>query len=93
VWQREMRAVPGGDMRLAFVRALYIVKPLVLALPNSWLARPSQGRRVNSLAHAGAMPLTRVEVMPGRFVRCRIGDEEAVRAEFAKRQKRRRQNG
>ena len=28
----------GGDERLAFVRALYMVKPIFCALPRSWLA-------------------------------------------------------
>ena len=33
-WQKECDA--GDDERLAFLRALYITKPLVLALPMTW---------------------------------------------------------
>ncbi len=34
-WREEGEA--GGDGRLAFLRALYRVKPLVLALPTTWV--------------------------------------------------------
>ena len=85
-WQREIAAVPDGDVRLAFLRALYIVKPFVLALPNSWLADPATSRHnKRDFARIGQVPLVRVEVGPGRFVRCRQGDEEKVKAEFAQR--------
>lgn len=30
----------GGDTRLSFLRALYRVKPLILALPATWVQRP-----------------------------------------------------
>lgn len=35
VWRKE--AAMGGDDRLAFLRALYIVKPTICALPPSWI--------------------------------------------------------
>ena len=37
-WEVERANLSGkGDERLAFLRALYVVKPLVLALPATWL--------------------------------------------------------
>lgn len=36
MWQREERQ--GDEKRLAFLRALYRVKPLILALPHTWVA-------------------------------------------------------
>lgn len=35
LWQEERK---GGDDRLAFLRALYLSKPYILALPSIWLA-------------------------------------------------------
>ncbi len=37
VWDEEQARVQGGDVRLAFLRALFTVKPFVLALPCSWV--------------------------------------------------------
>lgn len=36
-WAEESR--PGGDRQLAFLRALYRVKPLILALPVTWILK------------------------------------------------------
>ncbi len=87
MWQREQEAVPAGDIRLAFLRALYMVKPLMLALPNSWLAQATHDRHVATAQapRVAAPALTRVEVSPGRFVSCLPGDAERVKAEFAQR--------
>jgi hypothetical protein len=38
-WQGELSGLPGGDVNLAFLRALYITKPLICALPVQWIAR------------------------------------------------------
>jgi len=35
-WKLEQEKVPGGDSRLAFLRALYVNPLLILALPPSW---------------------------------------------------------
>jgi len=43
-WQSEMAQVEGGDERLAFMRALYRVKPLVLAVPYMWGTRDGKDR-------------------------------------------------
>lgn len=76
---------PAGtlDERLAFVRALYVVKPRFCTLPRSWLAeetvravrdvRASEGRRKPM-----AQPLVTVQVRPGVAVKCKPGDEGAV---------------
>lgn len=36
LWFQEKRNLPGGDVRLAFLRALYQTKPLICALPVNW---------------------------------------------------------
>ena len=74
----------GGEPRLAFLRALYLVKPIFLALPRSWLADLAQRERSDQKAmlmsrdRHFAEPLIRVEVMPGRFVQCHARDKEKV---------------
>lgn len=75
-WERE-RA--GGCAQLAFLRALYQVKPLFLALPRSWLADRAappapRGNRLQPLPSG----LVRVKVGPARYVRCQPGEEQAV---------------
>lgn len=90
-WQAEM--ADGGEERLAFIRALYLVKPVFCALPRSWLAEVQErsaqdARTVQSIAlEPGA--LVRVEVGRNRFVRCRPGEEEQVRQRYAIQQMRR----
>jgi len=128
-WQEEIAAVPEGDPRVAFVRALYRVKPLFLALPRSWLTTAREMRRAvrpaalpkapvaqptvapasagveagtvtpppmaprpaaisprprRSKARKPSLPagLVRVEVAPNRYVTCKPGDEEKVKAEW-----------
>jgi hypothetical protein len=86
-WKREMEG--GGEKRLAFLRALYQVKPRLCILPTSWLVNVrsvslhtlSRGRI--GPAHNKVKPLVLVELEPGRFVKCHIGDEERVRAAFS----------
>ena len=36
-WKVEQEKLPGGDDRLAFIRALYLNPLLILALPPSWI--------------------------------------------------------
>ena len=81
-WRAE--CTDGGDERLAFLRALYMVKPIFLALPRSWLADLAQRERSDQKAmiisrdRHFAEPLVRVEVSPGRFVQCHARDKENV---------------
>ena len=85
-WKREFAG--GGDKRLAFLRAFYQVKPRVCVLPTSWLANIrsdsaqalARGRVIP--ARNTGRPLVKVELSPGRFVKCRPGDEEKVREQF-----------
>ena len=87
-WKREFSG--GGDKRLAFLRALYQVKPRLCVLPTSWLANirtdskqvVSRGRVIP--AHNKGKPLVMIELAKGRFVKCRPGDEEKVREQFKK---------
>jgi len=94
-WRAECR--PGDDERLAFLRALHIVKPRFCALPRSWLAeeerRAKQDAATDRNVRKTVKPLVRLELAPGRFVKCRAGDEEKVKAHFASLQRGRNQQG
>ena len=94
-WRQECA---GGDERLAFLRALHLVKPLFCALPCAWLSGDAQrgatGRRDKVFAVAGgalmevrpgkdqAPQLVQVQIAPGRYVQCKPGEEEATFAKF-----------
>jgi hypothetical protein len=76
----------SGEKRLAFLRAMYQVKPRVCILPRSWLAKIYERSKLDARAldvkdtrHTGPR-LIQVEIAPGRFVKCNPGDEERVRA-------------
>lgn len=77
---------PGGDKRLAFLRALYRVKPRLCALPVTWLAgvrgQTVAPYRRHGVQPAPSRPLVRLELAPGRFVKVHAGDEEKVLAQF-----------
>ncbi len=78
----------GGDARLAFLRALYQVKPLLLSLPRSWIGPtlpPLQYREKPT----PMMNLVQVMIAPGRYVSCRPGEEDIYRRRFADAQRRR----
>ncbi|NUM47599.1 MAG: hypothetical protein HUU38_23090 [Anaerolineales bacterium] len=84
-WSEDVQ--DGGDPRLAFLRALYLVKPHLYVLPVSWLLPERSTSRGGA---RGAVPrhtqaaqrtlgqLTRVEISPGQFVKCHPGDESRV---------------
>lgn len=90
-WVEETKQ---GDPRLAFLRAMYQVKPKLCVLPISWLAevqsrsRQDVYRSGRRSPNAGA-PLVTVELEPGRFVKCHAGDEDRVRAQFERQRGRR----
>jgi len=76
-----------GDERLAFLRALYIVKPTFCVLPRLWLADLAQRTHSDEMARSRTRerrgePLIRVEVAPGRYVQCHARDKEQVLARF-----------
>lgn len=79
----------GADERLAFVRALYMVKPRFCALPTTWLAdvakRAAQDMKIAAVrqkaGHAAA-GLVNVQIGPNQFVRCYAGQEAEVLHRF-----------
>ncbi len=84
-WQAEIERFPNAEPRLAFLRAHCLVKPRLCTLPRGWLMElpvrpPSRGasRRKGGRRKRGR-PLIRVEVTPGRFVRCHPEDAEKVK--------------
>ncbi len=83
VWQAE-----DGDERLAFLRALYQVKPLFLALPRSWLSEvpvvQEERKKPSSMTK-----LVHIEIAPGRYVCCRPDEVEMYRQRYAQLAKRR----
>lgn len=95
-WRQEC---DGGDERLAFLRALHLVKPLLCALPCAWLSGDAQrgavGRRDKVFTMVGGaltevrpgrsqpVKLVQVQIAPGRYVQCKPGEEEATFAKFA----------
>ena len=90
-WEcREQGAETPDDERLLFVYALYAVKPLFLALPRGWLheagALPQTvGVRPRSIGPervAPGAPLVRVEIAPGRYVRCHPDEVERYRERY-----------
>lgn len=89
---REERA-EGGDPQLAFLRAYYRTKPRLCAVPATWMS--DVGKRVGRgsvrpKATADApLPLVRVEIAPGRFVKCRAGEENRVKRQFEQRSQKR----
>jgi len=98
-WAAERAA--GPDSRLAFLRALYLCKPLFLALPRAWLGQETghsgetgSSRRGGRRVVAQGLPeLVHVEIAPGRYVCCRPDEVAAYAARFAQMQVRRRTTG
>jgi hypothetical protein len=91
LWEQECQN--GGDKRLAFLRALYQVKPKLCVLPTSWLAEVQQRSAEFARRFPPARPiktgkpLVTVELEPGRLVKCHAGDEEKVLAQFRRQKK------
>lgn len=91
-WLEEMETggpgVPGvdpaRDSRLAFLRAVYRVKPRLCVLPTSWLIAATFPPPPAVAKKARPGPLVQVELSPGRFVKVHAGDEERARAMFAR---------
>ena len=79
-WRRECEG--GGDERLAFLRALCLVKPRLLTLPRSWLAPEALAVPSGNRAATGGVRFVHVEIAPGRYVQCLPGEEARVKAQF-----------
>jgi hypothetical protein len=74
---------------LAFLRALYLVKPLFCALPRSWLAdvqkRVDQDARASKArVRSHQQTMVRVQIGPNMFVSCPEGQEEKTKERFAR---------
>lgn len=86
-YREERGESPYGELRLAFLRALYRVKPRLCVLPRSWLAEVQQkGYVMPRLPRAS--PLVQVEVAPGQFVRCRPENVDEVQKRFVRMRRR-----
>jgi len=77
----------GADERLAFVRALYLVKPRFCALPTTWLAdvakRAAQdAKALASRKNGRTLTLVNVQIGPNQFVRCQAGHENEALHRF-----------
>ena len=83
-WRNEL--CHGPNQRLAFLRAFYRVKPRMCALPTVWLSGAALPEsRVHARPQPGApQNLVNVEILPGRYARCKPGEEAAVKARFDK---------
>lgn len=82
-WNEQHK--PGYDRRLSFLRAFYIVKPVLCALPTSWLSVVEYGNQQDirrewkrATVSRRPEPLVTVEIEPGQFVKVHKGDEEAA---------------
>jgi hypothetical protein len=86
-WQAELGR--GEDKRLAFLRAIYQVKPRLCVLPVTWLANVRQ-ESYQPASRARPKPvgvrLVQVELAPGRIVKVREGDEARVKKRFEEQQ-------
>ncbi len=93
-WVQELEG--GGEPRLAFLRAVYRIKPRLCVLPRTWLAEIAEqarqatmrGTRVRPQSTAGE-PLIQLEVAPGVTVQCRESEGQMMRERWAKRLARR----
>lgn len=82
-WREECRHY--SDERMAFTVALHRCMPRVCTLPRSWLVRGEERDQADRKwsGNRKAVVLVQVEVAPGRFVRCRSGEEALTRKAFA----------
>jgi len=77
----------GGEKRLAFLRAMHRVKPMICTLPASWMGAQAASAVASTRAKPrgkvpGSGALVRIEIAPGRYVRCRESDEAQVRERY-----------
>lgn len=88
-------AAAGGEMRLAFLRAMHRTKPILCTLPRTWLP-DVQEQSVQVAHHRKATPtpvrdgnLVLVEVRRNVFVKCHPGDEAKTLEDYRIRHMRR----
>ena len=80
-----------GDERLAFIRALYMIKPIFCALPLSWLSEVRKhgkgaagARATRTHTVSAGQGLVLVQVGPNQHVKCKPGQEDAIKKRFLK---------
>lgn len=87
-WAEELARFEAADDQLAFLRAMYRVKPRLCVLPVSWLAEVRQASyqhlRSRPRSLNSGRPLVQVEIEPGRTVKVHAGDEDRAREHFAR---------
>jgi hypothetical protein len=88
-------ATSGGEVRLAFLRAMHRVKPILCTLPRTWLldvqeqaVQAARKRKVTS-APVKDGNLVLVEVRRNVYVKCRPGEEATVLEDYKLRHMRR----
>jgi hypothetical protein len=90
-WRADCASTNGDapEERLAFLRALYLVKPLFCSLPRSWLAdaqkrmdQEAKAVKLRSKVHQQTM--VRVQIGPNMFVSCPEGQEAKTVERFAR---------
>lgn len=93
-WADEMQG--GAEPRLAFLRAVYRIKPRLCVLPRTWLAEIAEQARQATMRGtqrrrrgAACEPLIQIRVAPGVTVQCRESEEQRMRERWAKRLARR----
>jgi hypothetical protein len=85
----------GGEMRLAFLRAMHRVKPILCTLPRTWLmdvqeqAVQAAQRRKATAAPIRDGNLVLIEVRRNVYVKCRPGEEAKVLEDYKLRHMRR----
>lgn len=81
-WKEEVQCFETGDWRLAFLRAMYRVKPRLCVLPTTWLAEVQQWQTLAASSSRGGLRrverLEIVEAAPGIYVKRRAGENGAV---------------
>lgn len=91
----EEESQAGGEIRLAFLRALYRTKPRFCALPRTWLldvqeqSLEAARRRKATTVPIDDRGLVLVEVRRNVFVKCRPGEEQKVIDDYKLRHMRR----
>jgi hypothetical protein len=85
----------GGEMRLAFLRVMHQVKPIICTLPRTWLL-DVQEQSVQAARNRKTMGepirdgnLVLVEVRRNVFIKCRPGEEAKVLEDYKLRHMRR----
>lgn len=81
-WVESLGEAGEADRQLAFLRAVYRVKPRLCVLPVSWLVENRRPTTPAAPVRKSGGSLVSLEIAPGRFVKVRRGDEQKALAQF-----------